>query len=50
MLSYCLGLAKLEVVDQELHSRVLVLQDLRNRLLQAQNSMKVRYDAKHRPT
>jgi hypothetical protein len=36
-------------VDQELFNRDLVLQDLRNRLLQAQNSMKARYDAKHRP-
>ena len=49
MLSYCLGLAKLEAVDQELFNRDLVLQDLRTRLLQAQNSMKARYDAKHRP-
>ena len=49
MLSYCPGLAKLEAVDQELFNRDLVLQDLRNRLLQAQNSMKARYDAKHRP-
>jgi hypothetical protein len=35
MLFYCHGLAKLEVADQELKSRELVLQDLRNRLLQA---------------
>jgi len=48
MLSYYPGLAKLEAVDQELFNRDLVLQDLRNRLLQAQNSMKARYDAKHR--
>lgn len=48
MLSYCPGLAKLEAVDQELKTRDLVLKDLRDRLLQAQNSMKVAYDAKHR--
>jgi len=47
MLSYCPGAAKLETVDQELFNRDLVLQDLRNRLIQAQNSMKARYDAKH---
>ena len=49
MMSYCPGLAKLEAVDQELYNRNLVLQDLRNHLLQAQNSMKARYDGTHRP-
>jgi hypothetical protein len=33
MLSYCPGLVKLDVMDQELKTRDLVLQDLRNRLL-----------------
>ncbi|KAB5524798.1 hypothetical protein DKX38_022547 [Salix brachista] len=39
----------LEAIDQELLTRDLVLQDLRGRLLQAQQSMKATYDAKHRP-
>ena len=49
ILSYYPGLAKLETMDQELYSWDLVLQDLYNRLLQAHNSIKARYDAKHRP-
>lgn len=48
MLSYCPGLAKLEAVDQELRTRDLIVKDLRDRLLHAQNSMKVAYDTKHR--
>ncbi|XP_058006849.1 uncharacterized protein LOC131182184 [Hevea brasiliensis] len=47
MLSYCPGLAKLEAVDQELKARDMVLLDLRDRLLQAQNAMKTIYDSKH---
>ncbi|XP_073050542.1 transposon Ty3-G Gag-Pol polyprotein isoform X1 [Primulina eburnea] len=48
LLSYCPGLSRIDSVDKELQTRDQVLGELKNRLLQAQNSMKTQYDATHR--
>lgn len=46
--SYCQGLSRIEAVDHALHSRDAMIQNIRSRLLHAQNIMKSRYDLHHR--
>lgn len=45
LLSYCPGLSHIDSVDKELQNRDKVILELRIKLLQAQNSMKTKYDA-----
>ncbi|KAK6244845.1 hypothetical protein QUC31_011254 [Theobroma cacao] len=47
LLSYCLGISKLDAVDQALQSRDMILKSLRQNMLHAQHKMKTIYDSKH---
>ena len=48
LIDYCSGSSRLEAVERELFDRDLMWKDLRLKLLQAQDRMKVQYDKKHR--
>jgi hypothetical protein len=48
MIPYQLGDARVAAADHQLHTRDVFLQEVRDRLLQAQSVMKVAHDKQHR--
>jgi hypothetical protein len=48
MIPYQLGAARVTVADQQLRNRDVFLQEVRDRLLQAQSVMKAAHDKRHR--